>query len=128
MANEKLEKIIEELEQLSLLEIVELTKMMEEKWGVSAQAVAAVAAVPGAAGAGVAQQEEKTEFDVVLKNPGSNKIKVIKVVREITGLGLKEAKALVDGAPAKVKEGVSKEEAEQIKAKLEEVGAEVEIV
>ncbi|HIC09710.1 MAG TPA: 50S ribosomal protein L7/L12 [Aquificales bacterium] len=128
MANEKLEKIIEELEQLSLLEIVELTKMMEEKWGVSAQAVAAVAAVPGAAGAGEAQQEEKTEFDVVLKNPGSNKIKVIKVVREITGLGLKEAKALVDGAPAKVKEGVSKEEAEQIKAKLEEVGAEVEIV
>jgi len=128
MANEKLEKIIEELEQLSLLEIVELTKMMEEKWGVSAQAVAAVAAVPGAAGAGEAQQEEKTEFDVVLKNPGSQKIKVIKVVREITGLGLKEAKALVDGAPAKVKEGVSKEEAEQIKAKLEEVGAEVEIV
>ena len=128
MANEKLEKIIEELEQLSLLEIVELTKMMEEKWGVSAQAVAAVAAVPGAAGAGEAQQEEKTEFDVVLKNPGSNKIKVIKVVRELTGLGLKEAKALVDGAPAKVKEGVSKEEAEQIKAKLEEVGAEVEIV
>ena len=128
MANEKLERIIEELEQLSLLEIVELTKMMEEKWGVSAQAVAAVAAVPGAAGAGEAQQEEKTEFDVVLKNPGSNKIKVIKVVREITGLGLKEAKALVDGAPAKVKEGVSKEEAEQIKAKLEEVGAEVEIV
>jgi large subunit ribosomal protein L7/L12 len=128
MANEKLEKIIEELEQLSLLEIVELTKMMEEKWGVSAQAVAAVAAVPGAAGAGEAQQEEKTEFDVVLKNPGSQKIKVIKVIREITGLGLKEAKALVDGAPAKVKEGVSKEEAEQIKAKLEEVGAEVEIV
>ncbi|RTZ58700.1 MAG: 50S ribosomal protein L7/L12 [Gammaproteobacteria bacterium] len=128
MANEKLEKIIEELEQLSLLEIVELTKMMEEKWGVSAQAVAAVAAVPGAAGAGEAQQEEKTEFDVVLKNPGSQKIKVIKVIREITGLGLKEAKALVDGAPSKVKEGVSKEEAEQIKAKLEEVGAEVEIV
>ncbi|HID80062.1 MAG TPA: 50S ribosomal protein L7/L12 [Aquifex aeolicus] len=128
MANEKLEKIIEELEQLSLLEIVELTKMMEEKWGVSAQAVAAVAAVPGAAGAGEAQQEEKTEFDVVLKSPGSQKIKVIKVIREITGLGLKEAKALVDGAPAKVKEGVSKDEAEQIKAKLEEVGAEVEIV
>ncbi len=128
MANEKLEKIIEELEQLSLLEIVELTKMMEEKWGVSAQAVAAVAAVPGAAGAGEAQQEEKTEFDVVLKNPGANKIKVIKVVREITGLGLKEAKALVDSAPSKVKEGVPKEEAEQIKAKLEEVGAEVEIV
>jgi large subunit ribosomal protein L7/L12 len=128
MANEKLEKIIEELEQLSLLEIVELTKMMEEKWGVSAQAVAAVAAVPGAAGGAEAQQEEKTEFDVVLKNPGANKIKVSKVVREITGLGLKEAKALVDGAPAKVKEGVSKEEAEQIKAKLEEVGAEVEIV
>ncbi len=128
MANEKLEKIIEELEQLSLLEIVELTKMMEEKWGVSAQAVAAVAAVPGAAGAGEEKQEEKTEFDVVLKNPGSQKIKVIKVIREITGLGLKEAKALVDGAPAKVKEGVSKDEAEQIKAKLEEVGAEVEIV
>ncbi|NPB05825.1 MAG: 50S ribosomal protein L7/L12 [Aquificae bacterium] len=128
MANEKLEKIIEELEQLSLLEIVELTKMMEEKWGVSAQAVAAVAAVPGAAGGAEAQQEEKTEFDVVLKSPGANKIKVIKVIREITGLGLKEAKALVDGAPSKVKEGVSKEEAEQIKAKLEEVGAEVEIV
>jgi len=127
MANEKLEKIIEELEQLSLLEIVELTKMMEEKWGVSAQAVAAVAAVPGAAG-GEAQAEEKTEFDVVLKSPGAKKIQVIKVVREITGLGLKEAKELVDKAPSKVKEGVSKEEAEQIKAKLEEVGAEVEIV
>jgi large subunit ribosomal protein L7/L12 len=128
MANEKLEKIIEELEQLSLLEIVELTKMMEEKWGVSAQAVAAVAAVPGAAGGAEAAAEEKTEFDVVLKNPGSQKIKVIKVVREITGLGLKEAKELVDKAPSKVKEGISKEEAEQIKAKLEEVGAEVEIV
>jgi len=115
------------MENVTKRQIVELTKMMEEKWGVSAQAVAAVAAVPGAAG-GEAQAEEKTEFDVVLKNPGSNKIKVIKVVREITGLGLKEAKALVDGAPAKVKEGVSKEEAEQIKAKLEEVGAEVEIV
>ena len=127
MANEKLEKIIEELEQLSLLEIVELTKMMEEKWGVSAQAVAAVAAVPGAAG-GEAQAEEKTEFDVVLKSPGAKKIQVIKVVREITGLGLKEAKELVDKAPSKIKEGVSKEEAEQIKAKLEEVGAEVEIV
>ncbi len=127
MANEKLEKIIEELEQLSLLEIVELTKMMEDKWGVSAQAVAAVAAVPGAAG-GEAQAEEKTEFDVVLKSPGAKKIQVIKVVREITGLGLKEAKELVDKAPSKVKEGVSKEEAEQIKAKLEEAGAEVEIV
>jgi len=124
MANEKLEKIIEELEQLSLLEIVELTKMMEDKWGVSAQAVAAVAAVPGAAG-GEAQAEEKTEFDVVLKSPGAKKIQVIKVVREITGLGLKEAKELVDKAPSKVKEGVSKEEAEQIKAKLEEAGVEI---
>ena len=126
MANEKLEKIIEELEQLTLLEIVELTKMMEEKWGVSAQAVAAVPVA--AAGGEQEQKEEKTEFDVVLKKPGAQKIKVIKVVREITGLGLKDAKALVDSAPSKIKEGVSKEEAEKIKAILEEVGAEVEIV
>ena len=121
-----LNKIVDQLSKLTVVEAAELSKQLEEKWGVSAQAVAAVPVA--AAGGEQEQKEEKTEFDVVLKKPGAQKIKVIKVVREITGLGLKDAKALVDSAPSKIKEGVSKEEAEKIKAKLEEVGAEVEIV
>ncbi|NMB28383.1 MAG: 50S ribosomal protein L7/L12 [Tissierellia bacterium] len=119
MASEKVLNLIEEVKNLTVLELSELVKELEEEFGVSAQApVAAVAAAPAA--------EEKTEFDVVLSVVGQEKIKVIKAVREITGLGLKEAKAVVDSAPKAVKEGVSKEEAEEIKAKLEEVGAEVE--
>ncbi|MBU1207552.1 MAG: 50S ribosomal protein L7/L12 [Proteobacteria bacterium] len=122
-----LQKIVEELSGLTLLEAAELSKLLEQKWGVSAAAVA-VAAVP-AAGAGQAAPvaEEKTEFDVVLTNVGEKKIQVIKVVRELTSLGLKEAKDLVEGVPKPVKEGVSKDEAESIKKKLEEVGAAVEI-
>ncbi len=125
MASEKVLNLIEEVKNLTVLELSELVKELEEEFGVSAQApVAAVAAAPAAGGAPAA--EEKTEFDVVLSVVGQEKIKVIKAVREITGLGLKEAKAVVDSAPKAVKEGVSKEEAEEIKAKLEEVGAEVE--
>ncbi len=120
----KLEQIIADIKELKLLEVAELVKMMEEEFGVSAAApVAVVAAGDGAAAAG----EEKTEFDVILADAGAEKIKVIKVVREITGLGLKEAKDLVDGAPKPVKEGVGKEDAESYKAKLEEVGAKVEL-
>lgn len=123
-------KIVESIEKLSVLELVELVKVLEDKFGVSAQAamVAPVAAA-GAAQAGGAGEaaEEKTEFDVVLSSVGDKKIQVIKVVREITSLGLKEAKDLVDSAPKPVKEGVSKEEAEEIKKKFEEVGATVEI-
>ncbi len=120
----KLEQIIADIKELKLLEVAELVKMMEEEFGVSAAApVAVVAAADGAAAAG----EEKTEFDVVLADAGAEKIKVIKVVREITGLGLKEAKDLVDNAPKAVKEGVGKEDAESYKAKLEEVGAKVEL-
>ncbi len=125
MASEKINAIVEEVGQLTVLELSELVSAIEEKFGVSAAAAVAVAA-PGA-GAGAAAAEEKTEFDVVLKNAGPEKIKVIKVVREITGLGLKEAKALVDGAPKTVKEAVAKDEAESMKAKLEEVKAEVEL-
>ena len=126
MASEKVLNLIEEVKGLTVLELSELVKELEEEFGVSAQApVAAVAAAPAAGGAEAA--EEKTEFDVVLKAVGQEKIKVIKAVREITGLGLKEAKAVVDGAPKAVKEGASKEEAEEIKTKLEEVGAEVEV-
>ena len=125
MASEKVVNLIEEVKNLTVLELSELVKALEEEFGVSAQApVAAVAAAPAAGDAPAA--EEKTEFDVVLSVVGQEKIKVIKAVREITGLGLKEAKAVVDSAPKAVKEGVSKEEAEEIKAKLEEVGAEVE--
>ena len=125
MASEKVLNLIEEVKNLTVLELSELVKELEEEFGVSAAApVAAVAAAPAAGGAPAA--EEKTEFDVVLTTVGQEKIKVIKAVREITGLGLKEAKAVVDGAPKAVKEGASKEEAEEIKAKLEEVGAEVE--
>ena len=124
MASEKITAIVEELKTLSVLELSELVKAVEEEFGVSA-ATAVVAAGPVAGGAAAA--EEKTEFDVVLAEVGAEKIKVIKAVREITGLGLAEAKALVDGAPKAVKEGASKEEAEEIKAKLEEVGAKVEL-
>ncbi|HZX47301.1 MAG TPA: 50S ribosomal protein L7/L12 [Clostridia bacterium] len=129
MASEKIQKLIEEVKNLTVLELSELVKALEEEFGVSAAApVAAVAAAPVAGGAApAAAEEEKTEFDVILANVGQEKIKVIKVVREITGLGLKEAKDLVDNAPKPVKEGVSKEEAQSIKAKLEEVGAGVEV-
>ena len=124
MASEKVTAMIEELKALSVLELSELVKAVEEEFGVSAAAAVAVAA-PAAGGAAAA--EEKTEFDVDLADVGANKIKVIKVVRELTGLGLGEAKALVDGAPKAVKEGLSKDEAEAAKAKLEEVGAKVEL-
>jgi large subunit ribosomal protein L7/L12 len=118
------EEIIKAIEEMSVLELAELVKELEEKFGVSAAPVA-MAAVPGAAG--VPEEEEKTEFDVFLAEIGSKKINVIKVVRELTGLGLKEAKAVVDEAPQNVKEGVSKEEAEEMKKKLEEAGATVEL-
>ena len=124
MASEKITAIIEELKVLTVLELSELVKAVEEEFGVSAAAAVAVAA-PAAGGAAAA--EEKTEFDVVLAAAGAEKIKVIKVVREITGLGLADAKAVVDGAPKTLKEAVSKEEAEDIKAKLTEVGATVEL-
>ena len=118
------EEIIQELSGKTVLEINELVKALEEAWGVSAAAAVAVAAGPAA---GAAAAEEKTEFDVVLADVGAEKIKVIKVVREITGLGLAEAKAAVEAAPKALKEGVSKDEAEELKKKLEEVGAKVEI-
>ena len=121
---EKIEKLLEEIDSLTVIELSELVKGIEEKYGVSAAAVAAPAA-GAAAGAGAA--EEKTEFDVVLKDAGANKIAVIKVVRDATGLGLKEAKDLVDGAPKTVKEKASKEEAEELKAKFTEAGAVVEL-
>jgi len=124
MASEKITAMIEELKTLTVLELSELVKAVEEEFGVSAAAAVAVAA-PAAGGAAAA--EEKTEFDVVLAAAGAEKIKVIKVVREITGLGLAEAKALVDGAPKTLKEAASKEDAEAIKAKLAEVGATVEL-
>jgi len=128
MAN--VEQIAEELDKLTLLEAAQLSKMLQEKWGVSAAAPMAVAAMPGAAGAaagGAAAVEEKTEFDVILGAAGDKKIQVIKVVRELTGLGLKEAKDLVDGAPKAVKEKVTKAEAEDMKKKLEEQGATVQV-
>ena len=125
MAN--LEKIVEDLSALTVLEAAELAKMLEEKWGVSAAAAVAVAAAPGAGGAAAPAAEEKTEFNVILAAAGDKKIEVIKEVRAITGLGLKEAKDLVEGAPKPVKEGVGKEEAEKIKATLEKVGAKVEL-
>ena len=124
MAN--LEKIVEDLSALTVLEAAELSKMLEEKWGVSAAAPVAAAA-PAAAGAPAEAAEEQTEFTVVLTGGGDKKINVIKEVRGITGLGLKEAKDLVEGAPKPVKEGASKDEAEEIKKKLEEAGAEVEL-
>ncbi len=123
-----LEKIADELSNLTVLEAAELSKLLEDKWGVSAAAPVAVAAAPGAAGGdGAAAAEEKDEFDVILAGAGDKKINVIKEVRSITGLGLKEAKDLVEGAPKPVKEGASKDEAEEIKKKLEEAGATVEL-
>jgi len=122
MAN--LQTIVEDLSKLTVLEAAELAKMLEEKWGVSAAAAVAVAAAPGAA---AAPAEEKTEFTAVLASAGEKKIEVIKEVRALTGLGLKEAKDLVEGAPKAVKEGVAKDEANKIKATLEKVGAKVEL-
>ena len=126
MATEKVVKLVEEVKELTVLELSELVKALEEEFGVSAAAPVAMMAGP-AAGAAEAAAEEQTEFDVILAEVGANKIAVIKVVREVAGLGLKEAKEVVDGAPKAVKEKVSKEEAESIKAKLEEAGAKVEI-
>ncbi|HBH04951.1 MAG TPA: 50S ribosomal protein L7/L12 [Candidatus Rokubacteria bacterium] len=124
----KVEQIAEELNKLSLLEAAQLSKLLQETWGVSAAAPVAVAAAPGAAGAAAgAPAEEKTEFDVILGAAGEKKIQVIKVVRELTGLGLKEAKDLVDGAPKPVKEKIGKAEAEDMKKKLEEQGATVQV-
>ncbi|HVP97860.1 MAG TPA: 50S ribosomal protein L7/L12 [Roseiarcus sp.] len=125
MAN--LEKIVDELSSLTVLEAAELAKLLEAKWGVSAAAAVAVAAAPAAGTAPAAPVEEQTEFTVVLAAVGDKKIEVIKEVRAITSLGLKEAKDLVEGAPKPVKEGVSKEEADKIKAALEKVGAKVEL-
>lgn len=122
-----LQKIVDELSSLTVLEAAELAKLLEEKWGVSAAAPVAVAAVAGGAAAGGAAAEEKTEFNVILADAGANKINVIKEVRAITGLGLKEAKDLVEGAPKPVKEGVNKDEAAKIKAQLEGAGAKVEV-
>lgn len=122
MASEKILAFVENVKELTVLELAELVKALEEEFGVSAAAPVAVAAAPAAAAA-----EEKTEFDVILKNAGASKMGVIKVVKEITGLGLKEAKALVDECPKPIKEGASKAEAEEIKAKLEEAGAEIEL-
>jgi large subunit ribosomal protein L7/L12 len=122
-----LEKIAEDLSALTVIEAAELSKMLEEKWGVSAAAPVAVAAAPGAADGGGDAAEEQTEFDVILASFGEKKINVIKEVRAITGLGLKEAKDLVEGAPKPVKEGVAKDEGEELKKKLEEAGATVEL-
>ncbi|MBQ3379337.1 MAG: 50S ribosomal protein L7/L12 [Clostridia bacterium] len=128
MASEKVVKLIEDVKALTVLELSELVKALEEEFGVSAAAPVAVAAAPAAgAAAADAPAAEKTEFDVVLADVGAEKIKVIKVVREVTSLGLKEAKELVDNAPKAIKEGISKEDAEAIKAKFEEVGAKVEL-
>ncbi|MDC1121018.1 50S ribosomal protein L7/L12 [Alphaproteobacteria bacterium] len=122
-----IEKIAEDLSNLTVLEAAELATLLEEKWGVSAAAAPMAMAMPAGGGDAGGAAEEKTEFDVVLAAAGASKINVIKEVRTITGLGLKEAKDLVEGAPKAVKEGVSKDEAEQIKAKLEEAGATVEV-
>ena len=125
MASEKITNILEEIKSLTLIELADLVKAVEEEFGVSAAAPVGVVAAAGAAAAPAA--EEKTEFDVVLKSFGAKKLDVIKAVREITGLGLKDAKDLVEGAPKTVKEGVSKDEAESLKKTLEEAGAEVEV-
>ena len=125
MASEKITNILEEIKALTIIELADLVKAVEEEFGVSAAAPVGVVAVAGGAAAPAA--EEKTEFDVVLKSFGAKKLDVIKAVREITGLGLKEAKEMVEGAPKNVKEGVSKDEAESIKKALEEAGAEVEV-
>ena len=123
--NKTIAEIVDKIENLTVIELADLSKALQDKFGVSAAAPVAVAAMP--AGGGEAAAEEKTEFDVELQSAGDKKIQVIKVVREITGLGLKEAKELVDNAPNKVKEGISKEEAEAIRDKLQEVGAQIEI-
>jgi large subunit ribosomal protein L7/L12 len=120
-------KVLDTLGKMTVLELVELKKAIEEEWGVTAAAPVAVAAAPAAAGDGAAAEEEKDSFDVVLTGAGDKKIQVIKVVRAATGLGLKEAKDLVDGAPGPIKEGIAKEEAEKLKAELEEAGAGVEL-
>jgi large subunit ribosomal protein L7/L12 len=122
-----LSKLVDDLSSLTVLEAAELAKLLEEKWGVSAAAAVAIAAAPGAAGGAAAPAEEKTEFTVVLAAVGDKKIEVIKEVRALTGLGLKEAKDLVEGAPKPVKEGVPKDEAEKVKAQLEKAGAKVEL-
>ena len=127
MAASATDKVFEELGKMSVLDLVELKKKIEDEWGVTAAAPVAVAAAPAAGGDGAAAVEEKTSFDVVLTSAGAQKIQVIKVVRALTGLGLKEAKDLVDGAPQAVKEGVPEDEANSIKAQLEEAGAGVEI-
>lgn len=123
----KLEKIVEDLSALTVLEAAELSKLLEEKWGVSAAAPVAVAAAPAAGAAAAAPVEEKTEFTVMLVSAGDKKIEVIKEVRAITGLGLKEAKDLVEGAPKPIKEGVNKADAEKFKAQIEKAGAKVEL-
>lgn len=128
MAEVTKEQVVEFISNMTVLELADFIKELEDKFGVSAAApVAAVAAVPGAVAEGGAQEEEQTEFDVILSEIGGNKIAVIKAIRALTGLGLKEAKAQVDNAPSKVKEGVSKEEAEEAKKQLEEAGAKVEL-
>lgn len=124
--SEKVTQLIEDVKGLTVLELSELVKALEEEFGVSAAAPVAVAAAPAAGAAAGAAEEEKTDFDVILASAGDQKIKVIKVVRELTGLGLKEAKAVVDEAPKPLKEGATKEEADEIKAKIEEVGGTVE--
>ncbi|MDI3536696.1 MAG: large subunit ribosomal protein [Eubacteriaceae bacterium] len=126
MASEKVTQLIEDVKGLTVLELADLVKALEEEFGVSAAAPVAMAAAPAAGGAAPAA-EEKTDFDVILAAAGDQKIKVIKVVRELTGLGLKEAKELVDGAPKPLKEGATKEEADEIKAKIEEVGGSIEV-
>jgi large subunit ribosomal protein L7/L12 len=127
MAKADTDKLVESLGSMTVLELVDLKNKLEEEWGVTAAAPMAVAAAPAAGGDGAAADEEKSAFDVVLTEAGGQKIQVIKVVRAITGLGLKEAKDLVDGAPNPVKEGLAQEEADQIKAQLEEAGATVEL-
>ena len=127
LSAEKMEELVSTLSDLTILEVSDLVKQLEEKWGVSAAAPVVVAGGGAAAGDAPAQAEEKTEFDVVLTGPGEKKIQVIKVVREITGLGLKEAKELVDNAPKPVKEGIAKDEAEELLKKIEEVGGVVEL-
>jgi large subunit ribosomal protein L7/L12 len=127
MAASGVDKVFDELGKMSVLELVELKKKIEDEWGITAAAPVAVAAAPAAGGDGAEAAEEKTAFDVVLGGAGDKKIQVIKVVRALTGLGLKEAKDLVDGAPATVKEGVTADEANSMKAQLEEAGASVEV-
>ena len=128
MASEKVTALVEEVKELTVLELSELVSALEEEFGVSAAAPVAMGVAPQAAGdAGAAAEEEKTEFDVYLESVGTSKINVIKVVKDLTGLGLKDAKALVDEAPKTIKEAVAKDEAEEMKAKLEEAGATVEL-